>query len=49
MATYAVGVSAILGIVTGSLCARNEISAKFILGVCDFFALSWVPKPIPNR
>ena len=37
MATFAVGVSAILGIVTGSLCARNEISAKFILGVCDFF------------
>ena len=37
MATFAVGVSAILGIVTGSICARNEISAKFILGVCDFF------------
>ena len=37
MATFAVGVSAILGIVTGSICARNEISAKFILAVCDFF------------
>ncbi len=37
MATFAVGVSAILGIVVGSICARNEIASKFILSVCDFF------------
>ena len=37
MATFAVGVSAILGITVGSICARNDISTKFILGICDFF------------
>ena len=37
MATFAVGISAILGIVVGSICARNEIATKFILSVCDFF------------
>ena len=37
MATFAVGISAILGIVVGSICARHEIATKFILSVCDFF------------
>ena len=37
MATFAVGISAINGIIVGSLCARNEISTKIILSICDFF------------
>ena len=37
MATFAVGVSALMGIIVGSLCARNEITTKIILSICDFF------------
>ena len=37
MATFSVGFSAINGIIVGSLCARNEISTKIILSICDFF------------
>ena len=37
MATFAVGVSAFMGIIVGSLCARNEITTKIILSICDFF------------
>ena len=37
MATFAVGISAILGIVVGSICSRNELSTKLILSICDFF------------
>ena len=37
MATFAVGISALNGIIVGSLCARNEISTKIILSICDFF------------
>jgi len=37
MATFGVIISAILGIVIGSLCAQNAFSAKFILTACDTF------------
>ncbi len=37
MATFAVGVSAVMGIVVGSLCARNKLTTKLILSICDFF------------
>ena len=36
MATFAVIVSAIIGISVGSLCAQNSVASKTILFVCDF-------------
>ena len=37
MTTFGVLVSAIIGIIVGSLCAQYKISSKFILLVCDTF------------
>ena len=37
MATFAVLISAFLGIVVGSLCAQNNFTSKTILSICDFF------------
>ena len=37
MATFAVLISAVLGIVVGSICAQNHFASKTILSVCDFF------------
>ena len=37
MATFGVIVSAIIGIIVGSLCAQNSLSTKIILGICDTF------------
>ena len=37
MATFAVGVSAISGIIVGSLCSQNDFASKSILSICDFF------------
>jgi len=37
MTTFGVIVSAIIGIIVGSLCAQYKISSKFILLVCDTF------------
>ncbi len=37
MATFAVLVSAFLGITVGSVCAQNEVTSRAILSVCDFF------------
>ncbi len=37
MASFAVIVSAALGITIGSLCARHEVASKSVLLVCDFF------------
>jgi len=35
MATFGVIASVIIGIIVGSLCAQNNYSTKFILGICD--------------
>ena len=37
MATFAVLISAFLGIVVGSICAQNSLASKTILSICDFF------------
>ena len=37
MATFAVLISAFLGIVVGSICAQNSFASKTILSICDFF------------
>ncbi|MBT5226537.1 MAG: ABC transporter permease subunit [Proteobacteria bacterium] len=37
MATFAVLISAVLGLVVGSICAQNRFTSKTILSVCDFF------------
>tara|TARA_Y100000310_G_scaffold226795_1_gene228987 strand:- start:1922 stop:3352 length:1431 start_codon:yes stop_codon:yes gene_type:complete len=37
MATFAVLISAFLGIVVGSICAQNNFASKTILSICDFF------------
>ena len=37
MASFAVVVSAVLGIVVGSLCAQNATASRVILLLCDFF------------
>ena len=37
MATFAVLISAFLGIVVGSICAQNSFTSKTILSICDFF------------
>ncbi|MDG1192617.1 MAG: ABC transporter permease subunit, partial [Arenicellales bacterium] len=37
MATFAVLVSAFLGITVGSVCAQNQRTSRAILSVCDFF------------
>jgi len=37
MATFAVLISAIIGLVVGSICAQNSKSTKFMLFICDFF------------
>ena len=37
MATFAVLISAFLGILVGSLCAQNNFTSKSILSICDFF------------
>jgi glycine betaine/proline transport system permease protein len=37
MATFAVLISAILGIVVGSICAQSNFASKTILSICDFF------------
>jgi len=37
MATFAVLISAFLGIVVGSICAQNNFTSKTILSICDFF------------
>ena len=37
MATFAVLISAVLGIVVGSICAQNRFASKTILSICDFF------------
>ena len=37
MATFAVLISAFLGIVVGSLCAQNNFTSKTIISICDFF------------
>ena len=37
MATFAVLISAFLGILVGSLCAQNDFTSKSILSICDFF------------
>ena len=37
MATFAVLISAFLGIIVGSLCAQNNFTSKTILSICDFF------------
>ena len=37
MATFAVLISAFLGIIVGSICAQNNLASKTILSICDFF------------
>jgi glycine betaine/proline transport system permease protein len=37
MTSFAVIVSAVLGVTVGSLCAQNSIATKVILFICDFF------------
>ena len=37
MATFAVLISAFLGIIVGSICAQNHLASKTILSICDFF------------
>ena len=37
MATFAVLISAFLGLVVGSVCAQSKLASKTILSICDFF------------